>query len=67
MPYTGVETNLEAKAMKEIGLIVMETETVNTVVKAIAMEIVQHLVKSVKNVERKTTLKSVCRSSGNDK
>ena len=34
----------------------METETVSTVEKAIAMEIVQHLVKSVKNVERKTTL-----------
>ena len=45
MPYTGAETNLEARVMVEIGLVVMDTETVGTVVKAIAMEIVQHLVK----------------------
>ena len=56
MLYTGVETNPEANVMEEIGLVVMETETVSTVVKVIIVEIVQHLVKSVKNVERKTTL-----------
>ena len=51
----GRNTNLEAKAMVEIGLVVLETETVSTVVKPMAMEIVWHLVKSVKDVERKTT------------
>ena len=47
--------------MAEIGQIVLETETVHTVVKVIAMEIAQHLAKSVRNAGKIIILKQYAR------
>ena len=59
--YRG-RTNPEARVMEEIGQIVLETGTVSTVVKVIAVETAQHLAKSVRNVGKIIILKQYAKA-----